>query len=242
MPLSADAFIHVPTLRGTIIEPEQSNFRISRDILDQWDKRPDGSRESSWRRSHQEREATRLEALTGRLDCDMWIFAYGSLMWDPALQIAEIRRGKLEGFQRRFCLKIEIGRGSKEAPALMAGLDVGGECHGLVFRIPAEAADRETEILWMREMLIEGYTPSFLPITTPQGPVEALAFLADRSSPRYLDLNTEEAAGVIAQGKGPLGRNLDYLDNLAERLAVLGIEDEAFETLRSTIRYRQERR
>jgi cation transport protein ChaC len=242
VPLSADAFVYVPSLHGKILEPEQSRFRISRATFDQWDKRPDGSYDSGWRRSHEDREATRHKALAGRLDRDVWIFAYGSLMWDPAMQIAEIRRAELHGFHRRFCLRIEIGRGSKEAPALMAGLDVGGNCHGLAFRIPGEAADRETEILWMREMMIDGYAPAFLPISTPQGPVEALAFVADRSSPRYLDLSAKEAAAMIAAGNGVLGTNLDYLDELAERFAVLGIEDEAFENLQSRIHDQQLRR
>jgi cation transport protein ChaC len=235
MPISPDAFTHVPALRGKIIDPEVSGFRISRATFDQWDKRPDGSCDITWRRSHEDREATRFEALSGRLDRDVWIFAYGSLMWDPAIQIAEVRRAELHGFHRRFCLKIEIGRGSKEAPALMPGLDAGGKCHGLAFRIPSEIADRETEILWMREMMIEGYSAAFLPVSTPQGPIEALAFLADRSSHRYLDLSAKEAAAMIADGKGVLGTNREYLDKLADRCMFLGIEDEAFEKLRSHI-------
>jgi cation transport protein ChaC len=237
MPFAAQVFVHVPSLRGKILEPEQSQFRVSRATFDHWDKRADGSGlDSTWRRSHEEREATRSAALRRRLAHDVWIFAYGSLMWDPAVHIAEIRRAVLHGYHRRFCLRIEIGRGSKEAPALMAGLDLGGECHGLAFRILAELADRETELLWMREMMIEGYAPAFMPVSTPQGTIEALAFIADHASSRYLDLSVEEAAGMIAAGKGVLGTNLEYLDNLAERLAILGVEDEEFERLRAHVR------
>jgi cation transport regulator ChaC len=99
---------------------------------------------------------------------ESWVFAYGSLMWDPAIHIVEIKRATLQGFHRRFCLKAEIGRGSKKAPALMAALHTGGECHGLAFRIPANAVNHETEILWMREMIGEAYIPLFQTVVTPR--------------------------------------------------------------------------
>jgi cation transport protein ChaC len=235
MPLSPDAFIHVPMLTGKIIEPEKSAFRISLASFEEWDRRAAEAGRDNWRRSHQDREETRGAALAGRLNADLWVFAYGSLMWDPAIHVAEIRKATLPGFHRRFCLKIEIGRGSRKAPALMAALDVGGECHGLAFRIPASLANQETEILWMREMIGHAYTPVFKPVLTPQGPVEALAFVMDRSSPQFADVSGAEAAAIIARGRGRLGTNREYLDNLAEHVRLLGIEDEVFEEIRSEI-------
>ena len=156
-------------------------------------------------------------------------------MWDPAINIVEIRRATLKGFHRRFCLKIEIGRGSKEQPALMAALDEGGECEGLAFRIQGIAVDRETEILWMREMITQGYIPLFRTLTTPQGPVEALAFVMDRQDPKFTDIGIKEAAGIIATGTGAFGTNLEYFDNLAQRVEMLGIRDEVFERIRSCL-------
>jgi cation transport protein ChaC len=209
MLLSPNAFVHVPMLAGKIIEPEKSTFRVSLATFEDWDRRAaQAGYGPNWRRSHQDREATRTTALAGRLNDDLWVFAYGSLMWDPALHIVEIRRATLQGFHRRFCLKAEIGRGSKEAPALMAALDVGGECQGLAFRIPAEAVNHETEILWMREMIGEAYLPTFRSVLTPQGAVEALAFAIDRTSRRFADLSTAEAAAIIASGKGCSGQTL----------------------------------
>src|SRR5215831_20860121 len=118
MLINADAFAHVPMLAGKIQDPEKSTFRISRETFRDWDKRAEEAGYGlNWRRTHEEREATRLKALKDRLDRDLWIFAYGSLMWDPALHIVEIRRGFLAGFHRRFCLRAEIGRGSREKPA-----------------------------------------------------------------------------------------------------------------------------
>ena len=123
MPIPTDALVHVPMLAGKIIDPENSVFRASRATFEEWDRLArEGGHGENWRRTHEDREATRSKALAGRLNGDLWIFAYASLMWDPAINIVEIRRATLKGFHRRFCLKIEIGRGSKEQPALMAAL------------------------------------------------------------------------------------------------------------------------
>jgi glutathione-specific gamma-glutamylcyclotransferase len=236
MLLPADAFAHLPMLAGKVLDPEKSTFRISRETFSEWDRRAhEAGYADNWRRTHEDREATRSEALAGRLDRDLWIFAYGSLMWDPAIHIVEIRAAALAGFHRRFCLKVDIGRGSREKPALMAALDEGGECHGLALRIPAHAVDRETEILWMREMIGEAYLPVFRMVTTPQGPVEALTFVMDRRSPRFADIGAEEAARTIATGSGLLGSNLEYFDNLATHVEALGIKDEVFESIRASL-------
>lgn len=156
-------------------------------------------------------------------------------MWDPAIHVVEIRHATLRGFHRRFCLKIEIGRGSPETPSLMAALDAGGECHGLALRVPANVVDRESEILWMREMISEGYAPTFLPVETPQGPVDALAFVIDKSCNGYVDLPVEKVAPMIARGRGVLGTNLEYFENLADKVAALGIADEAFSEVRERL-------
>ena len=96
MLLPADAFAHVPMLAGKILEPEKSMFRISRDTFREWDRRAqEAGYGENWRRTHEEREETRSKALAGRLDRDLWIFAYGSLMWDPALHSSISGRPRL---------------------------------------------------------------------------------------------------------------------------------------------------
>ena len=117
----------------------------------------------------------------------------------------------------------------------MAALDEGGECHGLTLRIPAHAVDRETEILWMREMIGEGYIPAFRKVATPQGPVDALAFVMDRESARFADIGAEEAADIIATGSGLFGTNREYFDNLAAHVEALGIRDRVFEDIRESL-------
>jgi len=236
MLLPPDAFTHVPALAGKILEPEKSFFRLSRERLAELDRsaRAAGYPEG-WRLTDEAREATRSALLGGHAG-DLWIFAYGSLMWDPAIHIVEIRTGALQGFQRRFCLKSHIGRGSADKPALMAGLEAGGSCQGLALRLPAEAVDRETEILWMREMIAGTYVPTMVPVETPQGPVQAVTFVMNQKSDRYVRLDFEETARIIATGRGVRGTCLEYLENLAERLDLLGLHDPDITTLRTRVR------
>ena len=170
------------------------------------------------------------------------MFAYGSLMWDPGIHIVEIRTATLDGFHRSFCLKSKIGRGSAERPALMAALDRGGVCHGLALRVPAEHVDRETEILWMREMLAGSYVPTFVALETPQGSLEAVAFEINRRSDRYVQLDLDETARLIATGRGVRGTSLEYLENVAERLELLGLGDPAIDDLRQRVRQSLEAR
>jgi len=192
-----------------ILDPARSNFR-NLDIA-ALDRRMKAAGKFIWRRSDAQREATRQVALAGRLDRDLWVFAYGSLMWDPAFYFAEVRSACAIGFQRDFCLRTEIGRGTPDKPGLMAGLNEGGECQGLAFRIDHSVVDAETRVIWSREMIMKGYLPRFIALTTPQGPVEALAFIVDKSVKSYMaDLSLEETASYIATGVGAFGSNFDY--------------------------------
>jgi cation transport protein ChaC len=102
--------------------------------------------------------------------------------------------------------------------------------------VPAEAVDRETEILWMREMIAGTYVPTMVQIETPQGPIEALTFVMNRSSSRYVRLDIEETARIIATGRGVRGTCLEYLENLADRLDLLGLYDADIDELRARVR------
>jgi cation transport protein ChaC len=148
-------------------------------------------------------------------------------MWDPGFHFAEVRLADVEGYQRRFTLKINLGRGSQDHPALMLSLEPQqGRCHGLAFRIAASAVHAETAILWRREMLRGGYAPAMVPMRTPQGPIDALAFVSNPSHPSYVgELPFAETAAMIASGKGILGTNREYLVQLAMQLDALGIGD-----------------
>ena len=119
----------------------------------------------------------------------------------------------------------------------MAGLDLGGDCHGLAFRVARQDLEEETRIIWRREMLLHAYQPAFLPAVTAQGPVEALAFVIDRNAERYLaDLSVEQAARYVVTGAGVLGSTLAYVEMLADQCEVLGIEDAGLLALRDRAR------
>ena len=124
-------------------------------------------------------------------------------------------------------MKIHIGRGSQDFPALMLSLEQGqGRCRGLAFRIAADVVHAETAILWRREMLRGGYAPALLPMLTPQGPIQALAFVSTPSHASYVgELPVAETVALIASGRGILGTNREYLVQLAMQLAALEIDD-----------------
>ena len=164
---------------------------------------------------------------------DLWVFAYGSLMWDPGLHFAEVRLAELDGFARRFALRSPIGRGTPERPALMLCLEPGpGRCTGLAYRIAADLAEAESAILWRREMLRGSYRPQLHQATTPQGAVEVLVLAANPSHDDHADEQPlAETAATIACATGILGSNRHYLEQLAAQLAALGIVDDYVEQL-----------
>jgi len=227
MPFPDHVFRHTPRLKGLITPPNESGMRFGMErfaeleliaIEEGW---PEG-----WRMDHAEREENRQAILGDRMDRDLWVFAYGSLIWDPAVYVDEYRYGTLTGWRRSFCMRLEGGRGRPDKPGLMAALDEGGRCDGVVIRIPAAGVDEETRFMWNREMFAGAYSPVFLPVETPQGVVEALAFVMNHANHRYVpDVTEAVAARMIAEAEGTLGPNFDYLDNLVRHLDELGIED-----------------
>lgn len=233
--MTADAFIHLPNLRARVTHPEKSQLRLTPEMFAIWEQRARAAGwPASWRLSDDEIEASRLVVLGDHPDgCDLWIFSYGSLMWDPGFHFAEVRLADVEHHQRRFTLKINLGRGSQNHPALMLSLEPQpGRCHGLAFRIAADAVHAETAILWRREMLRGGYAPAW----TPQGAITALAFVSNTAHPSYVgELPLTETAAVIASGNGVLGTNREYLVQLAMQLQALGTDDPYVEELHAAI-------
>ena len=237
--MTADAFVHLPDLRDRVTKPGQSLLRLTPEMLAMWEARARAAGlPASWRLSDEVIEASRLALLGDHPDGDdLWIYCYGSLMWDPGFHFTEARLADVEGYQRRFTLRIDLGRGSHEHPALMLSLEPQpGSCRGLAFRIAADAVHAESAILWRREMLRGGYSPALVPMTTPQGPITALAFVSNTAHPSYVgELPLHETAATIATGKGVLGTNRDYLVQLAAQLQALGIDDPYVAQLHASI-------
>jgi glutathione-specific gamma-glutamylcyclotransferase len=158
---------------------------------------------------------------------DAWVFGYGSLMWNPCFLYVEARRALLRGYHRALCILSIINRGTSEKPGLVLGLDRGGSCSGLAFRIDSDNLAAGKALLWEREMLNGVYRPRVLPVRLVGGErVSALVFVARPDHPRYAgDLNSREAAALVAQGTGAYGTALDYLRNVVRHLDEFGIVD-----------------
>lgn len=239
MPPAGDPFSHHPELRGRIADPMQSFFRgFSTAKLEPLLR--DKGLPVGWWFADDVREASRHAALDGHRDADLWVFAYGSLMWDPAFRFAEVRRAHAPAHARRFILKDVYGaRGTAEAPGLMAALDHGTGCDGLAFRIECRHIEEETEILWRREGIAPAYTPTFIDVAHAGGKVSALAFLADHDA-LLIDAGMTRAEQVrcLATGSGFMGTSLQYLSNVVGQFSALGIEDaDATGLLRDTLAF-----
>jgi len=230
--MTLDPFRHCAALRGRIRDPETSFFRDF-DIEDMKRQMEEMGLPTDWMHPDEEREATRHAALEAWHGRDLWVFAYGSLMWDPGIVFDEVRYARVTGYARRFCLYDDKGgRGTRDNPGLFAALDLGHHCDGLAFLIAADRLDDETERLWRREMIGPAYTPAFVPMAIDGDTVPALTFTADHAAPDIrIDLPHEDKVRLIATGAGILGTSLEYIENLAAHLHALDLEDAYIETL-----------
>lgn len=157
----------------------------------------------------------------------IWIFAYGSLIWNPLFPVAEQRIATIYGYHRSFCLWSRLGRGTRDNPGLVLGLDNGGTCGGLVLRIDAAHAHDELALLWRREMVTGAYTPSWVRARTPAGAVDAIAFVIDHHSHAYAGrLPEADIVANIRSAGGVIGSCSEYLKNTAAGLRAHGIRDE----------------
>lgn len=224
---ASDPFSFHPELRDKISDPLQSFFRQF-NIEQMAARLKELGAPTGWWHSNREREASRTKTLSQLPDDDLWVFAYGSLMWDPGIRFAEVRRTRLPDHSRRFILKDIYGaRGTPEAPGLMAALDVGSGCEGLMFRVDRSNIEVETEVLWRREKVAPAYTPTFVQAQIQDRSVTALTFVADHEADTIEpDLTRDEQIRFMATGTGFLGSSRDYLKNIAEHFEALGIQDE----------------
>ena len=161
-----------------------------------------------------------------------WVFAYGSLLWNPIFPFAEARRASVHGMHRRFCLWSLASRGRPSAPGLVLGLDRGGSCRGVVYRLPSPCAIDELHLLWRREMVTGAYAPRWLRANCEGRPIVALGFVVKREHAQYAGhLTIEAQADVIAHACGAFGTSADYLERTRVSLATHGVVDLYLERL-----------
>jgi cation transport protein ChaC len=195
--------------------------------------------------SDEELDASIACVLSGaREGADVWVFAYGSLIWNPLFHYEECRRATLRGFHRRFCLWSMMGRGTPEAPGLVLGLDLGGACCGLAYRLPVGRAAEELKLLWRREMVVGSYAPRWARVeAAPCGDshgcaeeLRALAFVVNHDHPNYAGrLEFDAVARALASANGHLGSAAEYLFHTVDALAAHGLRDAHLERLRHRV-------
>ena len=169
---------------------------------------------------------------------DHWVFGYGSLMWHPGFPCADALPARLTGYHRAFCIYSMHYRGTPRRPGLILGLDRGGACAGVAFRIPAADVREVLGYLRRRELVTGVYREALVPVTVTRSdgaePVEVMAmtFIAERMHPAYAgDLPLALQARLVRKAKGLTGFNLDYVLNTAARLRELGIRERRIERL-----------
>ena len=163
---------------------------------------------------------------------DLHVFGFGSLMWNPAFEVAGSHPALVRGWHRRFNLWLSIGRGTPDFPGLSLGLEPGGSVRGIALRIAAGKIDSETRLLWRREMFAGAYRPIWVMADLGDRTVPAASFAIDRSYGRYgANIPLAVQARHIALAEGPLGPCIEYLENTVRVLDTIGQTSGAMHTL-----------
>jgi glutathione-specific gamma-glutamylcyclotransferase len=158
---------------------------------------------------------------------DLWVFGYGSLMWRPGFPFVERRYGFIHGYHRSLCVLSHVHRGTPERPGLVLGLDRGGRCHGVAFRIAAGEVAETVHYLREREQVTGVYRERQLPVRLDDARrVIALAYVVDRAHPQYAGrLPRDELLRLVRQGEGVSGPNAEYVRSTYEHLQAMGVVD-----------------
>lgn len=176
--------------------------------------------------SDEERETNRLRTLESHpVGADLWVFGFGSLMWNPACHVEEMRSALVRGWHRRFNLWTPLGRGTQELPGVMLGLEPGGSCRGMVLRIAADKVDEETRLIWRREMLAGAYIPTWVKAELEDGTtVPAVTFAINPAYERYAGrLPFDVTVDHLGRAEGPMGACIEYLEKTVASLEEIGM-------------------
>jgi cation transport protein ChaC len=172
---------------------------------------------------------------------DFWVFGYGSLMWNPGFAFEDKMMARTFGYRRSLCVRSWVHRGTQERPGLVLGLDRGGSCRGMAFKVPTWEKDAVVDYLRERELVTQVYKERTMPVVLADGRhVQALAYIIDRAHPQYAGaLTTEEAAATVAVSHGKSGANTDYVINTVAHLKEMGIRDPWLEDVAAMVAKRQ---
>jgi len=158
---------------------------------------------------------------------DFWVFAYGSLMWRPGFSFVERHPALIHGFRRRLCILSDHYRGTAEKPGLVLGLDAGGACRGVAYRVCAADSVGTHEYLRARELFGGVYDEQWHPVELDDSRrIEALCYVAKTDHPRYAkELPREEVLALVRQGVGTMGPDTEYVLATHDHLVEMGVSD-----------------
>jgi len=167
---------------------------------------------------------------------DVWLFGYGSLVWNPLVHHQERRVARLRGYHRSFCLWSHVNRGSLQKPGLVLALDSGGSCHGVAFRIAGHHAASELRLLWRREMVLGAYSPRWTTVEAGNESLKAIAFFVNREHANYAGkLPPETVIRTLVSTRGTLGTPVEYLLETVRGLIEHGVRDPYLLELRKRV-------
>ena len=181
---------------------------------------------------------------------ELWIFAYGSLIWNPLFDYINSCSVVVKGWHRQFCLSAPVGRGTIENPGLVLGLEAKANecCRGVAYRLPIdENLESELLLLWRREMVVGSYIPTWISariqdsLAEKERKIEVLTFVVDTQHPVYVsDLSTDKLVHSLATAEGSLGSSAEYLDSTVNGLLAAGIEDPTLIELDRLVKQKQQ--
>jgi cation transport protein ChaC len=174
---------------------------------------------------------------------DLWVFGYGSLMWRPGFDFLERVPARLIGLHRALCVYSFVHRGTPERPGLVLGLDRGGMCRGIAFRVAAAAREKTVAYLRAREQVTTVYLETLRRIELGEEArrqVRALCFIVDRSHVQYAGrLTLSECVHHVRQGHGSSGPNRDYVLETVQALEALGYRETDLHLIAEALRSQQ---
>ena len=216
---------------------------ITREMLQNWRvaslaRERDGA-EASIASEDQLLESRRLVIADDADVSDLWVFGYGSLIYNPIIEHSHRAIASIYGYHRRFCLWTKIGRGSPNCPGLVLSLDRGGSCKGVAFRLNPQNAIAELDLLWRREMMTMAYRPRLISLHTDIGLKRGLAFVANPARPAYAQpMPFEATVEVVAHAAGFNGPCREYLYDTVKGMQACGIRDRQLEKLAAAVQQR----
>lgn len=167
----------------------------------------------------------------------VWVFGYGSLLWNPIIDVVDRKSGLVHGYRRRFCMIAPTGRGTPDNPGLILALDAGGSCHGVALKVNPKNVRDELALLWRREMVVGSYIPKWVTVRTKRGHQAALTFVMNRQHNSYRGTwSVQKTARTLATASGVLGSNAEYLFDTLAHLHDLGLDDSRLNDLAKRVR------